>query len=127
MKVNYSYIFIFFLVILVGLFQASNASAQSENDPSSNQLKDLNQNPEFNLSEDKTLIYEHDRPRYRDSTVTQTQSQQHAKPVQSVTKTKATDSVKPSSAAKEDDALSFNFLYYIIQKFKITDLVDEDH
>ena len=26
---------------------------------------------------------------------------------------------------EEDDAMSFNFLYYIIQKFKFSDLIDE--
>jgi hypothetical protein len=32
---------------------------------------------------------------------------------------------KPAGAKEDDDALSFNFLYYIIQKFKISDLIDE--
>jgi hypothetical protein len=34
------------------------------------------------------------------------------------------DQNRPSSG-KEEDALSFNFLYYIIQKFKISDLIDD--
>jgi hypothetical protein len=35
-------------------------------------------------------------------------------------------STKPANAAKkEDHALSFNFLYYIIQKYKISDIVDD--
>jgi hypothetical protein len=32
---------------------------------------------------------------------------------------------KPGGGKDEDDALSFNFLYYIIQEFKISDLIDE--
>ncbi len=32
---------------------------------------------------------------------------------------------KASPVKDDDDAMSFNFLYYIIQKFKISDLVDE--
>jgi hypothetical protein len=54
------------------------------------------------------------------------------RPVMTPSKEKETE--KPSvkgkgndaSAAKknEDDALSFNFLYYIIQKFKISDLIE---
>ncbi len=32
---------------------------------------------------------------------------------------------KTSGDAKEKDALSFNFLYYIIQKYKFSDIVDQ--
>ncbi len=34
--------------------------------------------------------------------------------------------VEPSKAAeKKEDVLSFNFLYYFIQKFKMSDIIDE--
>lgn len=39
---------------------------------------------------------------------------------------KVADSGKPSGKPKdEEDPLSFNFLYYIIQKFKVSDLIDQ--
>ena len=79
---------------------------------------------ELNLDEDKTLIYDH--PSHtsiaRDTImlVPRTTSLQPAK------------SLKPEpgkNARKEggegDDALSFNFLYYMIQKFKMSDLIDQ--
>lgn len=53
-----------------------------------------------------------------------------ARPAASINGTKERDQDKskgrPADAAKreKDDALSFNFLYYIIQKFKIADLIE---
>jgi hypothetical protein len=51
-----------------------------------------------------------------------------------ITPPKEKETEKPSTKGKgneataakknEDDALSFNFLYYIIQKFKISDLIE---
>lgn len=42
------------------------------------------------------------------------------------TKTKGKNSEPTKTTSKtEEDALSFNFLYYIIQKFKISDIVDQ--
>jgi hypothetical protein len=44
------------------------------------------------------------------------------KPANSTTPTTSTNKKDKQSEKSEDDALSFNFLYYIIQKFKISDL-----
>ena len=78
-------------------------------------------NQELNLNEDKPLLYEQNESRssrsilsytsQRDSLIT-TSAKQHA-------------SKKARAENKEDDALSFNFLYYIIQKYKISDIVDQ--
>lgn len=79
-------------------------------------LQDPN-HQELNLNDDKTLLYEPDvkTKTNRDSIVA------HARPMLTpIGRSKAGN--KPSD---DDDALSFNFLYFIIQKFKITDLVDE--
>ncbi len=83
-----------------------------------------NQDPfhrEFNLDEDKILIYEHNHaPSVKDSTqqtprVTPGHSAKISKP----------DAHKGGHKDKEEeDALSFNFLYYMFQKFKMSDLVD---
>ena len=77
---------------------------------------------ELNLDEDKTLIYDH--PSHtsvaRDTIMLvprTTSSQKVQKP-------------EPGKNARKeggdgDDALSFNFLYYMIQKFKMSDLIDQ--
>lgn len=75
---------------------------------------------ELNLNEDKSLIYdvnESNRPS-RATTVTYRDSI-------AIKAAKAKVSKKPSDDKKEEDALSFNFLYYIIQKYKISDIVDQ--
>jgi hypothetical protein len=118
MKVNNLYIFIFFLITLTGTLGLTPASAQEENDPSVNEYKDLNQNPGLNLNEDKSLVPDRDH-----STKVSDSVRMHSS-VLSLQKVKSADQAKPFSN-KEEDALSFNFLYYIIQKFKISDLVDD--
>jgi hypothetical protein len=45
-------------------------------------------------------------------------------PASTKAKGKNSESTKPTGKT-EEDALSFNFLYYIIQKFKISDIVDQ--
>lgn len=74
---------------------------------------------ELNLSEDKSLIYDHNENR-------------PARTIQSIQKdslamqaSKGKVVKKATTEKKEDDALSFNFLYYIIQKYKISDIVDQ--
>jgi len=73
---------------------------------------------ELNLNEDKSLIYEHNenRPIRTIQSLQRDSSAMAAK--NKLPKKAATDK-------KEDDALSFNFLYYIIQKYKISDIVDQ--
>lgn len=72
---------------------------------------------EYNLEDDKALIYDHSvHIPARDSSqvVRVLPVNQPAKPS------------KPDAHKKdEDDALSFNFIYYIIQKFKMSDLIDQ--
>ncbi|HCR52790.1 MAG TPA: hypothetical protein DIW27_00140 [Cytophagales bacterium] len=73
---------------------------------------------ELNLNEDKPLIYE-----LNDSKSTKTK--------QIIKRdTVAINAARNKGASKqaeknEGDALSFNFLYYIIQKYKISDIVDQ--
>src|SRR5262245_54568 len=75
---------------------------------------------ELNLDEDKTLIY--DQPSHtsvaRDTVMLvprPTTSQQ----------SKAQKPEASKTSKGEEDALSFNFLYYMIQKFKLSDLIDQ--
>lgn len=121
MKVKFIPIVLLFSMICLWLPTAS-ADAQDKG-LSPNELLDPNHS-ELNLNEDKILLTEHEsKPTLpaRDSAMV------HSKPTlvtTPVTKSKTAEH-KPSTAKEEDDALSFNFLYYIIQKFKISDLVDE--
>ena len=100
-----------------------NSFAQDEGLPSY-ELQDVN-NQELNYNdEDKTLIFE---PDGKSSKPTPSESLQSTSIVHS--KGKTLDSSKQASSnanTKEgEDALSFNFLYYIIQKYKGSDIVDQ--
>lgn len=96
-------------------------SAQAQENPPAGEptevdIKELNSHPELNLNEDKTLLLE---------------STEHQKPhgvvvarEQAVAKPSKAKAEKPADKEEEEDALSFNFLYYIISKFKYSDIVD---
>ena len=78
---------------------------------------------ELNLDEDKTLIYDHANhtSTVKDTTIIMPR----LVPTQS-TKISKPDTHKNNRREKEEeDALSFNFLYYMIQKFKLSDLIDQ--
>lgn len=107
---------------LVGLLFLGvyNLRAQEENFSSPEQ-QELKQHPELNLEDDKTLIMEVD------------QSSKPAKAMPSNGKDSNTNSTKSKTEANktaakekaEEDPLNFNFLYFIIQRFKISDIVDD--
>lgn len=75
-------------------------------------------NQELNLNEDKPLLYEQSESR-------NTRSVQHYQRDSVIASPGKPKAGKKSADKKEDDALSFNFLYYIIQKYKISDIVDQ--
>jgi hypothetical protein len=120
MKISLSGILGFSFALIT--FCAINANAQ-EGTPN-NEIPDLSSHPELNLNEDKTLIFEPERTASPEKVLNKEQIL--ANPSRS-TKVKATESASKSSGGKnpEEDALSFNFLYYIIQKFKISDIVEQ--
>ena len=96
-------------------------NAQDEGQPSL-EVQELNQqHPELNLTDDKTLLM--------DADVKAPKIQSPAHEVGTAvnnSKNKSDNSAKASSSEKaEEDPLSFNFLYFIIQKFKISDIVDD--
>lgn len=72
---------------------------------------------ELNLDEDKTLIYDH--PSHL-STVRDSSRTTLIVPAKILKQDKNSRKEKD-----EEDALSFNFLYYMIQKFKMSDLIDQ--
>jgi hypothetical protein len=115
MKINFTYLAVF----AVGLFLLCAISASAQDDLPITNYQDPNLQ-ELNLNEDKTLIYE---PSEGKSLRTiQSMGRDTIKSAPAV-KGKANDLKKPGT--KTEDALSFNFLYYIIQKFKISDIVDQ--
>jgi len=115
MKIKFSTILTLTIVAFCMCLVLS-AHAQEEGS-SLNEFQDLNQNSELNLEEDKTLLFEGEsKPVFHEHEV--------FTPNNTETKTISSESTKASSK-EEEDALSFNFLYYIIQKFKYSDLVDQ--
>jgi hypothetical protein len=108
------------LVIVVALSGLLVYSVQAQenipNDPQEREIKELNNHPELNLEDDKTLLLESDGQRPSNSQSISKEAVTVTKPAKS-----KTDKTNPD---KEEDAMSFNFLYYIIQKFKISDIVD---
>lgn len=76
---------------------------------------------ETNTIDDKTLLYESTEGKSLRTIQSIPRDTVRSAP----TKPKA-DAKKPgTTGGKPEDALSFNFLYYIIQKFKISDIVDQ--
>lgn len=115
MKLKFSKILALSITVFFGCISLE-ASAQDGG--SLNEYQELNQIPELNLEEDKTLLFEGEIKSLKKDTII-------SKPVQkSSVKGKSSDKTK-SVNEKEEDALSFNFLYYIIQKFKYSDLLDQ--
>lgn len=81
---------------------------------------------ELNFSEDKTLLYDQPtiqqtQPVYQQPGVRDTVVVSH-KPIN---RTARPETPREGQKARgEEDALSFNFLYYIIQKYKLSDLIE---
>lgn len=111
--------FFHFLGFSVLFFFALSTHAQ-ENSPGNESDEILNAHPELNLREDKSLIYEPSESK----NLSGGKETPLPPKVTPATKGKATETAK-APAKTEEDALSFNFLYYIIQKFKISDIVEQ--
>jgi hypothetical protein len=117
MKVNLSHLLALVTFILT---VAAVSSAAAQDGAPVNEIPELGplyQDP--NSKEDKPLLYEPEG-----------KSSQKEQPVNTPTATPLKAKAKTAEPAKapsktEEDALSFNFLYYIIQKFKISDIVDQ--
>ena len=108
----------FFLV--GGALLSISAKAQHEG-LSPGELQDPN-HLEYSLNDDKPLLTEHDS---KSKGPTRDSIALHNRPVSTGTPSAKPKSPEHGKSKEEDDALSFNFLYYIIQKFKISDLIDE--
>ncbi len=107
MKINFA-----LLIIALSLLSFM-AMAQVDDIPNS-EIPSLSHIMETTINEDKPLLFE---PEFKNAKRDSIKSS-------STTPSKLKADLNKPSSGKEDDALSFNFLYYIIQKFKISDLVD---
>ncbi|MEQ9591090.1 MAG: hypothetical protein RLN86_00745 [Cyclobacteriaceae bacterium] len=113
MKVDLSHI-LALLIVGSATLLSHNSYAQDDGLPMGN-FQEPNHS-ELNLNDDKSLIFENEnRP---------------TRTIQSVARDTVSNKArvaKKTSAneKKEGDAMSFNFLYYIIQRYKISDIVDQ--
>lgn len=115
MKINFSVVF---SVVLIGGFLLIMNPAMGQEEGSSTHNYQESGNHDL-PAEDKAVLFEQENKAPRViilSTVKDTAN------VKSTLKPKVP--TKPESK-NEEDALSFNFLYYIIQKYKISDIIDQ--
>ncbi|GHN00045.1 hypothetical protein WSM22_15340 [Cytophagales bacterium WSM2-2] len=107
----------FSLPIFVAAAIVSFASYAQDGQPDTD-VKELNNHPELNLNDDKTLFdVDSKSPKFQN---TPAQTSANTKKPDAQSKTEKID----KKEKPEDDPLSFNFLYLIIQKFKSSDIVD---
>lgn len=111
MKLKFSYFLSFVIVVLT----AGVAHAQEGTQGPEELVPPF---VETSTREDKPLIYEPESkaPNSNQPTIS---------PATSKPKPKATDTAKNIATKPEDDALSFNFLLHIIQKFKSSDVIGQ--
>lgn len=97
-------------------------SAQAQEDLPVLEAPDPNHR-ELNLDEDKTLIYDH--PSHTSVVRDSIQVTPRVVPVPVTTKAKPESHKSGRKGSDEEETLSFNFLYYMFQKFKMSDLIDQ--
>lgn len=115
MKLNLSHLLA--LVTFILTFSAVSPVFAQDGAPA-NEYPELSPLQDPTIKEDKPLLYEPEGK--------STQKEQTVNTTTTSSKPKAKTSEPAKAASKnEEDALSFNFLYYIIQKFKISDIVDQ--
>lgn len=117
MKANFSHFLGFTFLLMTLVFFSASAQEGIPN----NEVLDPNFNPE--LGDDKPLIFEPEKSTSNTERASQNKEQLNTAPKSG--KVKTADANKNPAAKTEEDALSFNFLYYIIQKFKISDIVEQ--
>jgi hypothetical protein len=108
------------LVLVALLFVASLSLKAQEGNFSSQELQELKQHSELNLDDDKTLIMEVDTKPSKSMPSNGKETLNLNQPPK-----QKSESTKTTSKDKDEDPLNFNFLYFIIQRFKISDLIDD--
>lgn len=117
MKLNLSHLLA--LVTFVLTVSTVNSASAQDGAPV-NEYPELSPLQDPTVKEDKPLLYEPEgKSAQKEQTVNTTPT------TSAKQKTKTAEPSKTAASKSEEDALSFNFLYYIIQKFKISDIVDQ--
>jgi hypothetical protein len=116
MKPNFYHFLGFSIILLTLVFFSANAQEEAP----TNEMTDLNYYPD--LQEEKSLLSD---PTSNSIEKTSSLSKEQLIAVPKSGKSKSGEGSKLPLSEPEDDALSFNFLYYIIQKFKISDIVEQ--
>jgi hypothetical protein len=115
MKSRFSHFLGFTVMLMMAVIFTANAQ---EGIPT-NEIPDINFYQE--LQEEKPLLFEPSTSSEKNA-----QSKEQLNGTSKSAKLKSADGSKnPALKPEEEDALSFNFLYYIIQKFKISDIVEQ--
>ena len=113
---------IFSLSALVGFALLGSPAFAQEDGQSNAEIQELNSHQELNLNDDKTLIMDVDTKASKVSPIVVRDT-----PPATQSSSKKQEAQKPSGSSTDkaqEDPLSFNFLYFIIQKFKISDIID---
>ena len=97
-------------------------SAQAQEDLPVLEIQDPTHS-ELNLDEDKTLIYDH--PSHTSIVKDSVQIVTRVVPSHNTKMAKPEPNKGSRKEKDEDETLSFNFLYYMFQKFKMSDLIDQ--
>lgn len=122
MKLNLSHL----LAVVTFILTISAVSSASAQDGAPvNEYPELSPFQDPTVKEDKPLIYEPEGKSTQKEQTVNTTTTTSSTATSSKTKAKTSESNKTAASKNEEDALSFNFLYYIIQKFKISDIVDQ--
>ena len=120
-KLKFSLV-LFLATFLLGI--KVNAQGEGQN----SEFQELNQqHPELNLNDDKILLMDGEvKPAKTQSNLHEASNPAVQSPSNVNAKNKSDGPTKTSSNEKtEEDPHSFNFIYFIIQKFKISDIVDD--
>jgi hypothetical protein len=116
MKINFSLLLV---LIFMSLTVATVSTVSAQEGVPYNEIPEIAPNSiDPNLREEKPLIYEPESKSIAKDQPTNSS-------ISTKAKSKNPEPTKAVGTKPEEDALSFNFLYYIIQKFKISDIVEQ--
>ncbi len=125
MKIKFSHV-LTIAVIAFGSLVSVSLFAQDEGRTSS-EFQDVNHQEVNTTDEEKMLPFEHESKSTKNISSETHQSQVITPVKPKATETHKANSTSPNSSNSKDgdDALSFNFLFYIIQKYKFSDIIDQ--
>jgi hypothetical protein len=120
-KSNVNPKFLGFILLVVYALVSNSLAAQEKDDYQDNQykLQSENSNQSQTIEGNNGLVRERDVRDVRDTAAVRSAPATVAIPE------KKSEASNQKSNKAEDETLSYNFLYFIIQKFKVTDMTDD--